>query len=432
MAAREEKGWQDELQSYLPHSLNCVDPNCLSPICVNLKLILRHVPNCDKQGDLCSICQGMKSLAANHANSCRDYYCRVPFCWEAKVASEQQKLIDELATTLPDLDESHTGAKEAEQTCATVVTCRKTANDSSLRPRLEERQGETSADNYMNYSGDGPSGKMQPRHCNISSTPPVSIGKTVPPEWTGDCQPTTDACDNLMSPSSQALLQQTLPIEERKLVGSSKKAENFQRPPCQQGTKRKLKSFVSINRKLTSATKFRRSNPEEEAAEIDDSAEIIEIFSSKFSGKSTSKQKSETTMPSRPLSSFFRNTESDASTPISKFTKQPRKTSTRDGSSDLHRIDFQACTRRQSIAAPDSDSLFPTPPPSPPFEMWFGEPASTNESALKSVLLDTLFQLLGIVTQPKTRHQEAMFVDLLERTLRAMKRELQGNNKGCQ
>lgn len=428
MAAREKKGWQDELQSYLPHSLNCVDPNCLNPICVNLKLILRHVPNCDKRGDLCSICQRMKSLAANHANSCRDYYCRVPFCWEAKVASEQQKLIDELMTTLPDLEESHPGAKEAEQTCATVVTCRKTENDSSLRPRLEERQGETSAGNYMNYSGDGPSGKVQLRHYNITSTPPVSIGKTVPPEWTDDCQPTTGACDNLMSPSSQALPQQALPIEERKFIGSSKKAENFQRPPCQQGTKRKLKSFVSINR----ATKFRRSSPEEEAAEIDDSAEIIEIFSSKFSGKSTSKQKSETTMSSRPLSSFVRNTESDGSTPISKFTKPPRKTSTRDDSSDLPRTDFQACTRPESIAAPDSDSVFPTPPPSPPFETWFGEPASTNESVLKSVLLDTLFQLLGIVTQPKTRNQEAIFVDLLERTLRAMKRELQGNNKGSQ
>lgn len=427
MAAREEKGWQDELQSYLPHSVNCVGPDCLNPLCVNLKLILRHVPNCDKQADRCSICRGMKSLAANHANSCRDYYCRVPFCWEAKVAAEQEKLIDELMTTRPEHDESHPGTKEADQKCSTVGTSRKTEDESFVRPKLEERQRETSSGDYMKYSGGAPSGKVQPRRCNITSTLPASIGKTVPPEWTGECQPTTGACGSLMSPSSQALPQRTVPIEERKLIEPPKKVENFPRPPRQQGTKRKLKSFVSINREFTSATKTRRSNPEEEVAEIDDSSEIIEISSTKFSGESTSKQKSEATMPSRPLSSFVRrNTVSNGSTPISKFTTQPRKAASWDDSSDLPRTDFQACTRPQSIA----ENLFPTPPPSPAFEMWLGEPASANESVLKSVLLDTLFQLLGIVTQPKTRHQEAIFVDLLERTLRVMKKELQGNNEG--
>lgn len=72
------------------------------------------------------------------------------------------------------------------------------------------------------------------------------------------------------------------------------------------------------------------------------------------------------------------------------------------------------------------EEMFSTPPPSPTFEMWLGENAGPkeNSSALKVVLLETLFQLFGVVTQPKTEKQEAVFVDLLERTLGMMKTEI--------
>ena len=89
------QAWQDELQSFLPHSLDCVDPKCVLPLCVNLKLTLRHAQHCEK-GEQCHICQGMKTLAATHSNSCRNYYCNVPFCFQAKVATQQQMLMDEL------------------------------------------------------------------------------------------------------------------------------------------------------------------------------------------------------------------------------------------------------------------------------------------------------------------------------------------------
>ena len=56
--------------------------------------------------------------------------------------------------------------------------------------------------------------------------------------------------------------------------------------------------------------------------------------------------------------------------------------------------------------------------------MWFDETIQASESSLKNVLLETLFQLLGVVTQPKTKQQEAFFVDLLERTLLLMRTEI--------
>lgn len=74
----------NNFQQFLQHALECSDPNCVLPLCINTKLTLKHLQVCRKKVN-CSICQEMKSLAAKHSEYCIDYYCRVPFCIEAKL-----------------------------------------------------------------------------------------------------------------------------------------------------------------------------------------------------------------------------------------------------------------------------------------------------------------------------------------------------------
>ena len=71
------------VQQFLEHTLSCVDPECLLPYCVNMKLALKHTLGC-KKGN-CPVCQQMKSLASKHSESCPDFYCCMPHCMEAKL-----------------------------------------------------------------------------------------------------------------------------------------------------------------------------------------------------------------------------------------------------------------------------------------------------------------------------------------------------------
>ena len=78
-----EQGRFPNLQQFLQHTLSCVNPECLLPHCVNMKLALKHSRGCKKEN--CPLCQQMKSLASKHSESCMDLYCCLPFCMEEKL-----------------------------------------------------------------------------------------------------------------------------------------------------------------------------------------------------------------------------------------------------------------------------------------------------------------------------------------------------------
>ena len=84
MAEQEPEGRHNKFQQFLQHALDCLDPNCILPLCVNTKLNLKHSQTCRKKLN-CAICQEMKTLASKHSESCADLNCRVPFCMEAKL-----------------------------------------------------------------------------------------------------------------------------------------------------------------------------------------------------------------------------------------------------------------------------------------------------------------------------------------------------------
>ena len=81
----DEQGRFSNFQQFLQHTLSCVNPECLLPHCVNMKLALKHSQGCKKEN--CPLCQQMKSLASKHAEYCMDLYCSLPFCMEEKLKS---------------------------------------------------------------------------------------------------------------------------------------------------------------------------------------------------------------------------------------------------------------------------------------------------------------------------------------------------------
>ncbi|XP_078370990.1 uncharacterized protein LOC144654666 [Oculina patagonica] len=473
------QAWRDELHSFLPHALDCVDSNCLLPLCVNLKLTLRHVQLCEKV-DKCTICQGMKSLAATHSNSCRDYYCRVPFCMEAKVTTQQQILMDQLVKTSDAGLKSQTedGQEGGKDNVSSKVTA-----DSSL-VLVASKATPKPVDSRKAPDLDGspeqiaPSDKIWPTAecpqpgCKIPTQSPVSM-ESVQTEWMERSPFRSSAkLPKSSHPSAQGQLHGRLLVNSetsspRNWCEQTSTATATDHAKDHAGVKRKLQSFIS-NNKSTPPSKVRRPSANEPDTQKEDCFEI-EIVESKSSGRFARKangaatsndaknrhqkrkpsnleflpktpsrhvaikqNKQASTMPvsSLPLYATKRNSLSKTSTlktssPGLQVTKDPVKAWY--AMSDSSEMDLGPDVQVEDHITDDSvdcyiDEMFSTPPPSPTFGMWLGETIQTNDStALKTVLLETLFQLLGVVTQPKTEQQEAVFVELLERTLRVMK-----------
>lgn len=520
------QAWRDEVQSFLPHALDCVDPNCLRPLCVNLKLTLRHVQLCERV-DECTICQGMKSLAATHSNSCRDYYCRVPFCMEAKVTTQQQMLMDELVKTFdPEFDRSNeddslqmkvgsetNGEDNVSRTNVadhpafpiTRNTTPKSVDQGMLLNAEECPEGITSSvaeaigpetqcpvvsvtkvstpkpfDEELLLSRDEcleelpssdtfwPTTQFSQSGCKIATQVPGSV-ESLQPQW----METSPFISSPKTPKYSKLTAQGQ-LHGSLLVNS----ETSNTPPwCEQtpsvtaeaagpsnnhsqtGTKRKLQSLISDNESTTPSKIRRQAVSIEPSSQKQDHSgtEVVEnkrkARGAASSGenknhkrKKPSDNESSPKMPSRHISikqskqasttpsllvhykkksSLSKTSTPKAARRSAQVTKDPIKVNC--GLSDSSKMNFRSVVQDDDQITDDSadcyiDEMFSTPPPSPTFEMWLGE--TSGSTAMKTVLLETLFQLLGVITQPKTEQQEAVFVDLLERTLHVMKTEI--------
>ena len=351
---------QDELQSFLPHSLDCVDPKCVLPLCVNLKLTLRHAQHCEK-GEQCHICQGMKTLAATHSNSCRNYYCNVPFCFQAKVATQQQMLMDELekaTQTAVDL--------RCEQVSQVLL---KQAGDKSVNESVSDfsfplapvtQISTISPDETATGLKHIPSSDQEVSSVAAKNPPIVAKVPSVRKSVTDlECTKRSIFGGLEFEPPKSAPPQQS---SRRKRPIAPSKTEPTKTRYQQLGTKKRLSRGESIHKSLGPPSKVYRANS---TLDLSDQQGF------------------------KPMS-------------------QP-------ASGDQTQVDLPDCY---------IDEMYSTPPPSPTFKMWFAETIQASESSLKNVLLETLFQLLGVVTQPKTKLQEAFFVDVLERTLLLMRTEI--------
>lgn len=84
MAKQEQRAILSNAEGLLKHALDCSDPRCILPTCVNTKLMLRHSQGCQKV-NTCTICLKMKSLVLKHTESCVDIHCQIPFCCQARL-----------------------------------------------------------------------------------------------------------------------------------------------------------------------------------------------------------------------------------------------------------------------------------------------------------------------------------------------------------
>ena len=350
------KAWQDELQSFLPHALDCVDPKCVRPLCVNLKLTLRHAQHCEK-GEQCHICQGMKTLAATHSNSCRNYYCNVPFCFQAKVATQQQMLMDELEKATEAVVDL--GCEQVNQVL------------------LKE-----AGDNNVNDSVSDFSFPLVPvtQTSKISPDGTATGLKHIP---SSDQEVSSVAAENRPIVAEVPSVRKS--VTERSMLGGLEFEPSTRSAPPQQSRHRKRPTVPS----KTERTKTRYQ----------------QLGTKKRLSRGESIDKS-----LGPPSKVYR-----ANSTLDLSDQQGFKPMSQPASRDQTQVDLPDCY---------IDEMYSTPPPSPTFKMWFDETIQASESSLKKVLLETLFQLLGVVTQPKTRQQEAFFVDLLERTLLLMRTEI--------
>ena len=354
------QAWQDELQSFLPHALDCVDPKCVRPLCVNLKLTLRHAQNCEK-GEQCHICQGMKTLAATHSNSCRNYYCNVPFCFQAKVATQQQMLMDELEKATEAVVDLR-----CEQVSQVLL---KQAGDKSVNDSVSDfsfplapvtQISTISPDETATGLKHIPSSDQEVSSVAAKNPPIVAKVPSVRKSVTDlECTKRSIFGGLEFEPPKSAPPQQS---SRRKRRIAPPKTEPTKTRYQQLGTKKRLSRGESIDKSLGPPSKVYRA---------------------------------------------------DSTLDLS--DQQGFKPMSQPASRDQTPVDLPDCY---------IDEMYSTPPPSPTFKMWFDETIQASESSLKNVLLETLFQLLGVVTQPKTKQQEAFFVDLLERTLLLMRTEI--------
>lgn len=478
MASRYEsmsgQAWHDELQSFLPHALDCVDPNCFLPLCVNLKLTLRHAQDC-KQADNCTICQGIASLASSHSNSCRDYYCRVPFCMEAKVTAQQQVLMDELGKVFHVvLDSQEDGSIHQLQHTKEEWRRNEVSRIHSDSRCMEVGSSGTSAPVELN---DGSSGSTS------AAQGPMSISSYLRPETKNSTQ-VSDSLAPILPEFKElsSIVQQpkrpqsglheslhgkyisTCTLEQLPSTKEIYPVKSQPRP----APKRKCQAITistgesapppaKVTRGVSVGFKSQKDDgPEIEIIGIKSPGLLANPFKGKTSPNDTNRRKvksSKAAFSQRvPLRNAAKkqNERADSMTHQCHFTERstpPKKApsfkpttglqyskvsaKSRFTFSDPSQTDFHEACQDEGQVSNDLvqdflEEMFSTPPPSPTFEMWLGENVGSkeNSSALKVVLLETLFQLFGVVTQPKTAKQEAVFVDLLERTLGMMKTEI--------
>lgn len=83
------------LQTYiqsLVHACHCRDANCHRTICQKMKRLVQHVRNCKRRqnNNSCPVCKQLLTLCWNHAKTCKETKCPVPFCTNMKQKLEQQ------------------------------------------------------------------------------------------------------------------------------------------------------------------------------------------------------------------------------------------------------------------------------------------------------------------------------------------------------
>jgi len=75
----------------LAHACHCRNANCMRPGCLRMHGLVSHVRGCDRKQKGCQTCRQMLLLCCQHARSCTEARCPVPFCPKIRENQERRR-----------------------------------------------------------------------------------------------------------------------------------------------------------------------------------------------------------------------------------------------------------------------------------------------------------------------------------------------------
>lgn len=76
----------------LAHTCHCRNANCNRPGCLRMQGLVSHMRGCDRKQKGCQTCRQMLLLCIQHARSCTEARCPVPFCPKIRENQERRRL----------------------------------------------------------------------------------------------------------------------------------------------------------------------------------------------------------------------------------------------------------------------------------------------------------------------------------------------------
>lgn len=75
----------------LAHACHCRNANCMRPGCLRMHGLISHMRGCDRKQKGCQTCRQMLLLCCQHARSCTEARCPVPFCPKIRENQERRR-----------------------------------------------------------------------------------------------------------------------------------------------------------------------------------------------------------------------------------------------------------------------------------------------------------------------------------------------------
>jgi len=75
----------------LAHACHCRNANCMRPGCLRMHGLVSHMRGCDRKQKGCQTCRQMLLLCCQHARSCTEARCPVPFCPKIRENQERRR-----------------------------------------------------------------------------------------------------------------------------------------------------------------------------------------------------------------------------------------------------------------------------------------------------------------------------------------------------
>lgn len=75
----------------LAHACHCRNANCMRPGCLRMHGLVAHIRGCDRKQKGCQTCRQMLLLCYQHARSCTEARCPVPFCPKIRENQERRR-----------------------------------------------------------------------------------------------------------------------------------------------------------------------------------------------------------------------------------------------------------------------------------------------------------------------------------------------------